>query len=121
MWLKRDLERVTRVVNSGMDDFAVAGTGAGAESGSGFDDHDFSALERQLSGHRDSHRPRPNHHAVQRFPRRFSLYSHPARQILGGNPSPRLSCASNHESQHLRFSVWFSPVIACCDSLGSVG
>ena len=44
--MRRDLERVTRVVNSGVDDFAVARTGAGAKGGGEFDDHDFSALER---------------------------------------------------------------------------
>lgn len=86
--MRRDLERVTRVVNSGVDDFAVARTGAGAKGGGEFDDHDFSALERQLPGHCDSNHPRPNHHAVHRFPRHCSLYSDPAREILGGNPSP---------------------------------
>lgn len=89
--IEKDLERITRIVNSGVDDFAVARTGSGAKGGGGFDDHDVSALKRQLPGHCDSHHPRSDHHTVRRFSRGCAACSDHICEIHRENPSSPIS------------------------------
>ena len=48
---RRDLERIGRVVDTGVYDFAVAGAGGGSKSGSGIEYEYLSASESELSGY----------------------------------------------------------------------
>lgn len=48
---RRDLERIGRVVDTGVYDFAVAGASGGSKSGSGIEYEYLSASESELSGH----------------------------------------------------------------------
>lgn len=64
VYTRQDLERIGRIVNSSMDDLAVARGISGAEGRSGVENEDLSASKRQLSRHRRSHNARPNHHAL---------------------------------------------------------
>jgi hypothetical protein len=63
------LKTSRRVVDAGVDDLAVAGTGAGAETG-GRLDHDYLAPgHRQRARRREPDDARSHHHGVRRLPR----------------------------------------------------
>lgn len=59
-----DLEGIERIVNAGMNDFAVARAGASAEGGTRIEDQDLSAFQRQLSCNRDAHNAGSNHYTI---------------------------------------------------------
>lgn len=48
---RRDLERIGRVVDTGVYDFAVAGASGGSKSRSGIEYEYLSASQSELSGH----------------------------------------------------------------------
>lgn len=59
-----DLEGIERIVNAGVNDFAVARASAGAEGGTRIEDQDLSAFQRQLSCNRDAHNAGSNHYTI---------------------------------------------------------
>ena len=64
------LEASRRVVDAGVDDLAVTGTGAGAEAGGRLDHDHLAPGHRQRPRRREADDARAHHHGVRRLPRR---------------------------------------------------
>ena len=58
------LQRALRVIQAGMDHFAVARTGAGADGIGRFQQHHFAPLEGQRPRHGQAHHARADHHHI---------------------------------------------------------
>ena len=61
------LQRTLRVVNAGVNHFAVAGAGAGAKGVGGFQHQHFAPSQRQRARHGQAHHARADHHGVDVF------------------------------------------------------
>lgn len=65
---RKHLEAAGRVVDAGVDDLAVAGTGASTEAWGGLDHEYLAPGHRQRARHREADDSRADYHGVRRLP-----------------------------------------------------